>query len=152
MLPVTGNISGLKHRERLVLEFIIRFIRTHGYAPCHRDFAANSYLDWKDYRRQLTSLEDKGLILRTPHIQRSIRLCDGIATPEPLTRLSEESEVVRLRRELAQSRAQNVKLRESISTERRKHKRQLHEQAMLILRQEYLLKGRRDERRDRKRD
>lgn len=67
--------DGLTLRQREVLQYIAAFVAKHGYAPSMRDIAEGvGLVSTSSVLRLLQVLEERGAIVRTPGLSRSIRL------------------------------------------------------------------------------
>jgi len=64
-------------RQRAVLEFIQTYIKMKGFAPSMQDIASGMGLKSRsNIHRIIPSLEEKGLLVTTPHKVRTMKLRD----------------------------------------------------------------------------
>jgi len=71
-----GNLMGDKHtpRQGQYLAFIYYYTKIHGYAPSEADMEGYFKVAWSSIHQMILTLEERGLIERTPGKGRSIRL------------------------------------------------------------------------------
>jgi repressor LexA len=61
-------------RQGEYLAFIYYYTKIHGYAPSEADIEGYFKVSWPSVHRMVLTLEERGLIMRTPGKARSIRL------------------------------------------------------------------------------
>ena len=61
-------------RQGQYLAFIYYYTKIHGYAPSEADLEKYFRVSWSSVHRMILTLEQQGLIVRTPGAARSIRI------------------------------------------------------------------------------
>ncbi len=61
-------------RQGEYLAFIYYYTKIHGYAPSEADLERYFRVSWSSVHQMILTLEERGLIMRTPGAARSIRV------------------------------------------------------------------------------